>query len=75
MYNKINVILDNYTIDHQFGYCSLDSIEAVRSYIRSKARQFVHEEVDWRDNEGSTIFFAWIDEDGQLESISWEVKF
>ena len=57
------------------GYCSYDSIEYIRVFLECKKYQFTYGIIDWPNREGCVVYFAWIESDGTVDSIGWEVKF
>jgi len=57
------------------GYYSYDSIEYIRAFLECKKYQFTYGNIKWPNYEGCAVYFAWIESDGTIDSISWEVLF
>lgn len=73
MYSTILERLEVY--EDAEGYCSYDSIEYIRVFLECKNYQYDYGIIDWPNGEGCVVYFAWIESDGTISSISWEVLF
>lgn len=73
MIDKLYATIQPYAISK--GIYSEQSIKAAQKVLRESQLVYVSDFVEWQNCEGEVVFFAWINLNGGLDSISWEVQY